>query len=42
MGKLEKLPYWLQSDGEESFTKHLLVLMSYYCKPKLVEVDKVK
>jgi len=34
--------YWLQDEAEETFTKHLAVLMEYYCEPKLVEVDKVK
>jgi len=34
--------YWLQSEAEECFPKHLAVLMDYYYEPKLVELDKVK
>jgi len=34
--------YWLQSEAEECFPKHLAALMEYYCEPKLIEVEKMK
>lgn len=34
--------YWLQSGAEETFPRHLSILMEYYCEPKLIEAEKVK